>query len=128
MRKKNYPLVFVLIILSISLFGFVHQQYHILPDYKKSQSEAPEVIEGVIVVKLQKSIEVSNYESLETSDPQFNQLLKKYRISSLEAVFPKGGESGLVKGEEMARLHFLKFTHATAPQILASDFSKLRTV
>ncbi len=127
MKKVFYPFVTTLVLLSIALVGFVHQQ--ILPDYKKSQLDsAPEVIEGLIVVKLNNGITILNSENLQTSDPNFNKFLKKHRINSIEAIFPKVGQSDLVRANEIARLHYLKFSHDINPQILAKDFAELRTV
>ncbi|MGB0930404.1 MAG: S8 family serine peptidase [Chitinophagales bacterium] len=127
MNRKFYPFLFLFTALSLVFYGFENLQF--LPDYKKKQANnGAEVIEGVIVVKFQNTLEVLDYDNPQTSAPQFNQLLKKHRISSIEAVFPKVAESGLVKAEEMAKIHFLRFTHPTAPAVLAADFGELRGV
>ncbi len=127
MNKKFYSFLVVFIALSLVFYGFENLQ--LLPDYKQKQANnSSEVIEGVIVVKLQNTIAVLDYDNPQTSDSQFNELLKKHRISSIEAVFPKVGESGLVNAEEMAKIHFLKFTHPTDPRLLVADFGGLRGV
>ena len=130
MNRKFYPFISLLLFAALSLVFYGFQNLQFLPDYKqkKSTEVQAEVIEGVIVVKFQSTIKVLDYDNPQTSSVAFNELLKKHRIAKIEAAIPKVGESGLVNAAEMARIHFLKFTHPSNPRLLAADFAGIRGV
>ena len=126
MSERFYFTSLFSLIFSFLLVSFVQPQKD---DYKKSIGyPTPAMMNGVIVLKFKGNLEILNHENLQTTDIAFNKLLKQHRISRIEAVFPKVASSGLVKAEEMAKLHYLKFSHNTSPQIIADDFTALRVV